>query len=190
MTTSHTESETVDMCEASEEAKLPANVREAMEAQKLIYQAALGLQSDEWIQLELSMGQLKALVTLTARREMTVSDIAEALGVGKPAASILVDRLTHLDYVTRREDPDDRRRTVVTPTERGDELVTRLRQSGGQRMMLGWLSQMEPDDLAALTRGTRALAAIVTRARQERQEKRPMATHDASTHTDATRGEH
>lgn len=190
MTTSHTETDSVEMCDASEEAKLPASVREAMEAQKLIYQAALGLQSDEWIQLELSMGQLKALVTLTARREMTVSDIAEALGVGKPAASILVDRLTHLDYVTRREDPDDRRRTVVTPTERGDELVTRLRQSGGKRMMLGWLSQMEPDDLAALTRGTKALAAIVTRARQERQEKRPMAAHDAPTHTDTARGEH
>lgn len=190
MTTPHTETESIHTGEANEEARLPAGVRETMEAQKLIYQAALGLQSDEWIQLELSMGQLKALVTLTARRDMTVSDIAEALGVGKPAASILVDRLTHLDYVTRREDPDDRRRTVVTPTERGDELVTRLRQNGGQRVMLDWLSQMEPDDLAALTRGTRALADIVTRARQARQEKQPIATHDAPTHTDATRGEH
>lgn len=193
MTTSHTEhtqTETVHTGDTLDETRLPAGVREAMEAQRLIYQAALGLQSDEWIQLDLSMGQLKALVTLTARREMTVSEVAETLGVGKPAASILVDRLTHLDYVTRREDPDDRRRTVVTPTERGEELVTRLRQSGGQRAMLGWLSQMEPDDLAALTRGTLALAAIVTRAQQERQETRHMATNEAPAHTDAMRGEH
>ncbi len=187
MTTSHTETENLHTGDAFDEAQLPASVRKAMEAQKLIYQAALGLQSDEWIQLDLSMGQLKALVTLTARRGMTVSEIAETLGVGKPAASILVDRLTHLDYVTRREDPDDRRRTVVAPTERGDELVTRLRQSGGQRAMLGWLSQMDPDDLAALTRGTLALAAIVTR---ERQARRQTATHDAPTHNDAMRGEH
>ncbi len=187
MTTSHTEAETLHTGETLDETQLPAGVREAMEAQRLIYQAALGLQSDEWIQLDLSMGQLKALVTLTARREMTVSEIAEALGVGKPAASILVDRLTHLDYVTRREDPDDRRRTVVTPTERGEELVTRLRQSGGQHAMLGWLSQMDPDDLAALTRGTLALAAIVTR---EKQARRQTATHDEPTHTVTTRGEH
>jgi MarR family transcriptional regulator, organic hydroperoxide resistance regulator len=145
------------------ESELSPAMREAMEAQRAIYKAVLGLNSDEWLSLDLSMGQLKALVTLTARRGMTVSEVAEALGVGKPAASMLVDRLTQHGYASRHEDPDDRRRTVVTPTQAGEDLVTRLRQSGGEQAMFRWIRQMAPDDLAALTRGARALAAIIAR---------------------------
>lgn len=151
------------------ESKLAPDVQEALEAQRAIYKAVLGLNSDDWLSLDLSMGQLKTLVTLTARRGMTVSEVAEALGVGKPAASMLVDRLAHHNYITRHEDPDDRRRTVVTPTEAGEELVTRLRQSGGDQAMYRWIRQMEPDDLAAFTRGIRALAAIVARDTEGRR---------------------
>ncbi len=154
--------------EGAAEAELPPDVREALEAQRMIYKAVLGLNSDEWLSLDLSMGQLKALVKLTARRGMSVSEVAEALGVGKPAASMLVDRLAQHGYVTRHEDPNDRRRTVVTPTEAGEGLVTRLRQSGGEQAMARWMRQMATEDLAALTRGARALAAIITRDRDER----------------------
>ncbi|HEU0026036.1 MAG TPA: MarR family transcriptional regulator [Ktedonobacterales bacterium] len=152
-----------DMPGGPAEVELSPAMREAIEAQRAIYRAVLGLNSDEWLSLDLSMGQLKALVTLTARRGMTVGEVAEALGVGKPAASMLVDRLTQHGYVTRHEDPNDRRRTVVTPTQAGEDLVTRLRQSGGERALVRWLRQMAPDDLAALTRGARALAAIIAR---------------------------
>lgn len=157
--------------------QLPAEVREIILAQRLILRAASGMRSDEWASLELSMSQLKALAILTVQRGMTVSEVAEKQGIGKPAASVLIDGLTHLGYVTRTEDPDDRRRTVVTPTERADELLARLRQTGGQHAMVDWLLLMEPDDLAALKRGTQALAEIVARA-----------THD-QTQTNCTRGE-
>jgi DNA-binding MarR family transcriptional regulator len=145
------------------EGQLPADVREIIAAQHVIYQSALGKNSNEWLSLDLSMGQLKGLITLTARRGMTVSEVAEALGVGKPAASMLVDRLTQLGLVSRHEDADDRRRTVVEPTEVGDALVTRLRENGGEQAMIGWLRQMAPDDRAALARGIQALAEIVAR---------------------------
>jgi len=154
-----------------------------LEAQRAIYKAVLGLNSDEWLSLDLSMGQLKALVTLTARHGMTVSEVAEALGVGKPAASMLVDRLTQHGYVARHEDPDDRRRTVVTPTEAGEELVTRLRQSGGEQAMERWIRQMAPDDLAALTRGVRALAAIIARDTDGRSAAGALS-HDATRETE------
>ena len=99
---------------------------------------------------------------------MTVSEVAEALGTGKPAASMIVDQLTQHGYVSRREDPEDRRRTVVTPTEAGVELVTRLRQSGGEQAMVRWMRQLAPDDLAAYTRGARALADVIARERDTR----------------------
>jgi len=150
------------------EAGLSPDAREALAAQRTIYKALRGLVADDWLSLDLSMGQLKALVTVTARRGMTVSEVADALGIGKPAASMIVDRLTQHGYVTRHEDPDDRRRTVVSPTDAGVELVTQLRQSGGEQAMIRWMRQMTPDDLAAFARGMRALEAIVARDSEAR----------------------
>lgn len=165
------------------EAELSPDVRKALKAQRTIYRAVLGLNSDEWLSLDLSMGQLKALVTLTVRRGMTVSEVAEALGIGKPAASMLVDRLTHHHYVTRHEDPNDRRRTVVTPTEAGEELVTRLRQSGGEQALVRWIRQMAPDDLAAFTQGVQALAAIIARDPEMRSAAGALS-HDLARETE------
>jgi DNA-binding MarR family transcriptional regulator len=116
----------------------------------------------EWVHLELSMGQLKALMALASKSDMTVSGLAETLHVGKPTASILVDGLVRPGLVERTEDPEDRRRTLVTPTQSGSDLVARLRQ-GGPGRFVRWLEELDDDDLAALVRGLRALAAIAQR---------------------------
>ncbi|HEX9036011.1 MAG TPA: MarR family transcriptional regulator [Ktedonobacterales bacterium] len=161
---------------------LSPELREALAAQRMIYRAILGLNSDDWLSLDLSMGQLKALVKLTSRPGMTVSEVAEALGTGKPAASMIVDHLTQHGYVTRSEDPDDRRRTVVAPTEFGIELVTRLRQTGGEQAMIRWIRQLAPDDLVAFTRGIQALAAVVARDAELNTTPAGAGAHEAVSH--------
>jgi DNA-binding MarR family transcriptional regulator len=60
------------------------------------------------------------------------------------------------------EDRDDRRRTLVMLSATGGELVARLQRSGGEQME-GWMAQLSSEDLAALTQGLRALAAVVSR---------------------------
>jgi DNA-binding MarR family transcriptional regulator len=140
---------------------LPAAVLAALEAQHALAQALHRGTTPEWVHLDLTMGQLKTLMTLVTEGDMNVSGLAERLRMGKPAASILVDRLVQLGYVERTEDAEDRRRTLVTPTAKGRELVAGLQQGSGERMVR-WLEQMEADDLAALTRGLRALTAIAT----------------------------
>jgi DNA-binding MarR family transcriptional regulator len=141
---------------------LPAAVRAALEAQHAVAHALHRGTMPEWVHLELTMGQLKTLMTLASEGDMNVSGLAERLEVGKPAASILVDRLVQLGYAERTEDAEDRRRTLVAPTATGRELVARLRQDGGGRLTR-LLEQLDADDLAALTRGLRALAAVASR---------------------------
>src|SRR5258707_15605466 len=141
---------------------LAAKVRAAVEAQRAVVQAMHSASTPDWAHLDLSMGQLKALVALATAGDMNVSELAEWLKTSKPSASIPVDRLVQPGYVERVEDQDDRRRTLVVLTTKGRELVDRLQRSGGERMQV-WLEQMSPDDLAALTRGLRALAAVVSR---------------------------
>jgi DNA-binding MarR family transcriptional regulator len=141
---------------------LAARVRAALEAQRAVMQAMHGASTPDWAHLDLSMGQLKALVALATAGDMNVSELANWLKTSKPSASILVDRLVHLGYVERMEDRDDRRRTLVMLSATGRELVARLQRSGGEQME-GWMAQLSPEDLAALTQGLWALAAVVSR---------------------------
>lgn len=130
----------------------------AMQAQRAIAHALHAAADPAWLELDLTMAQLKALMVL-ADDAVTVGQLANTLGIGKPAASILVERLVQLSMATRSEDALDRRRTHVHLTAEGTELVTRLRQ-GGQDLLRAWLGGLRDDDLAALTQGLQALAAI------------------------------
>ncbi len=48
-----------------------------------------------------------------------LSDVISDMGVSKQTASQLVDTLVLRGYVARSDDPDDRRRVLLTMTERG-----------------------------------------------------------------------
>lgn len=128
-----------------------------MQAQKQIGQAMHAASEHSWFQLDLTMSQLKGLMLLD-ETPLTIGQLAETLGVGKPAASILVDRLVQLHLVERTEDPLDRRRTIARLTAQGDDIVTRLRQGSRDRLR-GWMARLNDDDLAALVQGLTALAA-------------------------------
>lgn len=165
--TTTSETAAIPETEVLAEDELTPEVCEAIEAQATVFKAIMNLHSDDWLSLDLPMGQLKALFTVTAHDSgMTVSEIAESLNTGKPSASMIVDALTHRGYVARHEDPNDRRRTLVTPTDVGQELVMRLRQIRGDKTLSRWIRQLAPDDLAAFTRGVRALGAVIERDAQ------------------------
>jgi DNA-binding MarR family transcriptional regulator len=141
---------------------LDPRVRAALEAYRAVAQAMHDAYTPDWVHLDLSMGQLKAMMALATAGGMNVSELAEWLKISKPSASILVDRLVNLGYAQRMEDQDDRRRTLVELTAKGSELVAGVQRGGGKRME-EWMEQMSTDDLAALTRGLRALAAVASR---------------------------
>jgi DNA-binding MarR family transcriptional regulator len=134
-------------------------IRAVLRAQQKLAQCIAGIGSEEWAQLDVSIGQLKTLMLLTSLPEATISQLAAHLGLGRPAASILVDRLVHLGLAQRAEDESDRRRTRVTLTPSGNGLVMRLLQGKIERYSR-WLQALAPDDLAALRRGLEALAAV------------------------------
>ena len=138
--------------------------REALADQVLsaygqVFRAVQAVSDPLWIELDLSMAQLKGLVALRSGGPMTISHFAEVLGVGKPAASMLADGLVRHGLADRADDAVDRRRTLVRLSPRGEDLVVRLRQGGRDRLR-AWLAQLDEEDLAALARGLAALAAV------------------------------
>ena len=136
-------------------------VQEVIEARE---QLARNLAASEevWCQLDLTMPQLKALMAVAFESSLTITQIGEALGIGRPGASNVVDKLVQMGLVTRAEDAIDRRRTNVGLSGEGTALMARLRQSG-EEAMRSCLELLAEDDLAALARGMTALAEATKR---------------------------
>src|SRR5438552_242017 len=116
--------------------------------------------ADVWIQLDMSMAQCKAMLFLFQAGSATISQVADGLGIGRPAASHLVERLVQQDLAVRQEDPADRRRAVAALTQPGQALADRLQQLHGAQLQQ-FLAQLSDADLSALVQGAEALAHIV-----------------------------
>lgn len=117
-----------------------------------------------WQELDLTMAQARMLFALTDKGPMPIGRLARQLSVGLPAASSLVDRLVEQRLAERREDEQDRRRTLAGASAAGEALVHRLRQ-GNREVLRSLLERLEPVRLEALVSG---LEALVERAEQER----------------------
>lgn len=72
--------------------------------------------------------RLRLLEALAAASgPLTVSALADAVGVDQPRASRLVQQCVNLGLVRREADPDDARRTRIVLTDGGDALVKGFR---------------------------------------------------------------
>ena len=67
---------------------------------------------------DLRAGDAVGLAVLAWRR-LTASELATLLGISKQAVSQGAERLERGGYITRQQDPDDRRRAVLTLTPKG-----------------------------------------------------------------------
>lgn len=68
-------------------------IETAVEAQQCLWRAMHRLSLAEWAGIDLTMGQLKALLILDAQTALTISQLAERMDLARPATSILVDKL-------------------------------------------------------------------------------------------------
>ncbi|MGO8683955.1 MAG: MarR family winged helix-turn-helix transcriptional regulator [Thermoleophilia bacterium] len=110
-----------------------------------------------WLQLDLTMAQLKALVAIEGSAAISVCRLGRELSISEPTTSLLVDKLVRRGYVERTVDPGDRRRVLLTATRRGQELLRELRH-GHHQSLIKWLSVLSDDDLDVLARGLQALS--------------------------------
>lgn len=120
----------------------------------------------------LTMAQLRALMTLADSDHLTVGQLAERLGTGMPAASSIVDRLVEEGMANRHQDPADRRRIVVSPSEEGVARIDGMRQ-GPKEVLMPLLSRLTEDELQALIRGLRGFARVAQEIAAETDKQTP-----------------
>jgi DNA-binding MarR family transcriptional regulator len=99
--------------------------------------------------LGISFGRARALRRL-ARRPMSMSELATALGIDPANATAVVDELESLKLARRRPHPTDRRAKVVEATAKGQKLARQADEILGTPP--AELSALDSDDLEALRR--------------------------------------
>lgn len=119
-----------------------------------------------WLMLELTFAQARALFMLSARKELTVSQLAKLLGVGNPTASLLVQQLVERELVTRTEHAGDRRQTIVRLSAQGSE-IGMGRRKAREKQWQRWLTHLSDEELHALARGLSAIVAVVKKEFEE-----------------------
>jgi DNA-binding MarR family transcriptional regulator len=112
-----------------------------------------------WLTADLTISQAKALFMLANHGPLAVSELAGRLGLGNPAASILVQALVEQGMVERTEDLKDRRRMLVYLTSQGIKMTSTPREQREARLR-PMLSQLNDDELAGLLLGVKALVKI------------------------------
>jgi DNA-binding MarR family transcriptional regulator len=127
----------------------------------------------EWLELDLTMPQMKVLLLLYSDCAATMGQLASRLGVTLSTMTGIVDRLVERELVARHESPHDRRQVVCQLTAAGQELAGR-----SQLAML--LRTLRPAELATVAT---SLELLVAAARGEQE------GGDASTHAGRTIGQ-
>ena len=103
-----------------------------------------------------SFPQFFLLAYLSSEDYLTMSDIAKKMGHSTAAATGLVDRLEKLSYVERVHAAEDRRKIMVRITQKGTELVVRMRGEIASNLS-DVLAEMDEEEADTLDHANRAL---------------------------------
>lgn len=119
----------------------------------------------DWHRLDLTMPQLKVLLSLSVDGPLPCSSLAEAVGVSLPTMNGVLERLKERRLIVRRPDRHDRRRILNSLTAPGHRLVEGLWTSH-QDWLSDLLDRVDGTDLETIEQ---ALTIIVAALRRQEQ---------------------
>ena len=70
-----------------------ATVEQAIDGYRTFWGTLLQEADPFWFEVDLTISQIKCLVTLALRKDITIGGIGNALGLARPSASLLVEQL-------------------------------------------------------------------------------------------------
>lgn len=123
-----------------------------------------------FLELNLTLAQLRALYLVAAAGPMRMSEVAERLGTAPSTTTGVVDGLVSLGLLERGEAPGDRRHVVVRTTDAARERLEDFHQLGRGRLR-ELLERFEtPESLAEVER---AIDLLAHAARQLNEDTTP-----------------
>ncbi len=131
----------------------------------------------EWMHMDLTAGQLRAMLLFYTEGRVRMTDIAATLGVSTATATGVIDRMVERGIVVRESDPHDRRVVLCRMSPDGDKMVSGLWQAWIERGAL-LLKALDRPRLLAVKGMLDALleAGEKTRDQWGPSSRRPAAT--------------
>lgn len=93
----------------------------------------------------LTLTQFRTLRVIADRTPVTMSRVADELGINPSSVTRACDRLTALDLLERAQNPLNRRETLLAPTAAGRQLVERV-DNDRRAMLAAVFDRMSPAD--------------------------------------------
>lgn len=109
---------------------------------------------------ELPAGQVQVLLHLAERGQMTMGKLAAELGVSRPAATDVVDRLVVLGLVERITTEDDRRKVNIRLTP-ASEALAESALAARRAKVVDVLKQLSTTEWEGFVRGLQLLAVAL-----------------------------
>lgn len=120
------------------------------------------IQSDSLAEADLTPQQLALLSVLDSRERATNAELSEAMRLSKGTTSGMLKRLTERNLVTKAQDPDDRRLSYFTLSEKGRSMADQF-AAWEDGMYEGLFSEATHAELAAWLRTLERLNDLLAR---------------------------
>jgi DNA-binding MarR family transcriptional regulator len=131
-------------------------VSQIISLQHRIFKAAAAGGHTPWVGLDLTREQLRIVFLIYHHGKLSPGEAADALGVSKANVTGVINRLVVQGFVSRRDNPDDRRSHILSLTEKGRNQVERLQELHTEKMA-GVIGRMPDEAVAGLLKGLSAL---------------------------------
>ena len=115
---------------------------------------------------DLSVPQFRTLTFIHRNPEVSLSHLADHLGLTLPSTSKLVDGLVNQKVVTRRESKEDRRRLTLALTKNGEDIL-RVARGATQDHLKNILGELSADELSTIVRAMNLLQPLFTKGTKE-----------------------
>ena len=148
------------MDDESEPNQRQALVDRILMSERMLYRLLQAGAGRCWIEVDLTMPQLKVLFLVNGSAGVRMTQLARSLGMTLSTATGVVDRLVGQGLVRREQVSHDRRLVLLHPTEEGKKVVDGLLEVGRARLGL-ILDRLTLEDLRI---AARALDILYTAA--------------------------
>ena len=115
---------------------------------------------------DLSVPQFRTLTFINRNPEVSLSNLADHLGLTLPSTSKLVDGLVNQKIITRHESKEDRRRLTLALTKNGEEIL-RTARGATQNHLKDVLHDLSVDELLMIIRAMNLLQPLFTKGMKE-----------------------
>jgi len=127
-------------------------IQEIILHQKKINRFIRDYNPDVWMELSLTIAQMKSLFFIANQGSVNFRKLATALKVTPSNVTGIIDRLAEQGLVTRTENPEDRRMQMLQLTGAGEKLISNLRERRASQMS-SVLNQMTREELTTVAQG-------------------------------------